>query len=123
MGTITTDPVTGIGCLGDLSLGTYTVTETSAPSGYALDPDTETVNVNKGTCSEGFANVTFQNVPLTNIMVSAESQVDGGTASTIDCTNLAATPPDSTPNAFDDTSETFKDLKPGTYTCTVVVDP
>jgi hypothetical protein len=27
------------------------------------------------------------------------------------------------PNVFDDISETFKDLEPGTYTCTVVVDP
>jgi hypothetical protein len=49
--------------------------------------------------------------------------VEGGTAATIDCTGLTATPADGTPNAFDDISETFKDLAPGTYTCTVVVDP
>src|SRR5215218_3780200 len=78
VGTITTDPVTGIGCLGDLPFGSYTVTETSGQPGYKLDPDTETVNVSgKGTCSAGFVNVAFQNVPLSNITVSAESQVPG----------------------------------------------
>jgi hypothetical protein len=128
VGTITTDPVTGIGCLGDLPFGSYTVTETSGQPGYKLDPDTETVNVSsKGTCSgtgsEGPAKVAFQNVPLTNITVSAESQVPGGTASKIDCTGLTATPPDTSPTDFNDTSETFRDLVPGTYNCTVVIDP
>lgn len=41
----------------------------------------------------------------------------------ITCTGLTPTPDDGTPNAFDDTSETVKDLEPGTYSCTVVVDP
>ena len=124
VGTITTDSSTGIGCLSDLQLGSYTVTETSGPAGYKLDPDTETVNVNTtGSCSSGFKNVTFENIPLTDLTVSVNSQVPGGTASTIDCTNLTATPPDGTPNAFDDTSETFEDLEPGTYNCTVVIDP
>jgi hypothetical protein len=27
------------------------------------------------------------------------------------------------PERLDDTSETFQDLEPGTYNCTVVVDP
>ena len=34
-----------------------------------------------------------------------------------------ADPADATPNDFDDVSETFKNLQPGTYTCTVVIDP
>jgi hypothetical protein len=49
--------------------------------------------------------------------------VPGGTASKISCTGLTADPADVTPNVFDDVSETFKDLEPDTYTCTVVVDP
>jgi hypothetical protein len=67
--------------------------------------------------------VSFSNTPLSNITVSFESQVPGGTAATIECAGLTATPADETPNAFDDLSEVFKDLEPGTYTCTVVVDP
>jgi hypothetical protein len=67
--------------------------------------------------------VSFSNTPLSNITVSFSSQVPGGTAATIDCTDLTATPPDGTPAVFDDTSETFEDLEPGTYSCTVVIDP
>jgi hypothetical protein len=67
--------------------------------------------------------VNFENVPLTNITVSVSSQVTGGTASKITCTGLTPTPADATANAFDDTSETVLDLVPGTYACTIVVDP
>jgi hypothetical protein len=124
VGTITTDGTTGLGCLGDLPLGSYTVEETTGPAGYAKDPDVETVNVSaKGTCASGYVNVSFENIPLSNITVSFESQVAGGTAAKISCTGLTSDPADGTPNAFDDTSETFKNLQPGTYTCTVVVDP
>ena len=123
VGTITTDPATGIGCLGDLPLGTYTVTEISGQPGYALDLDKETAQVDSGTCANGAAEVSFQNAPLSNITVSFESQVSGGTAATIDCEGLTASPADGTPAAFDDTSETFEDLEEGTYNCTVVIDP
>jgi hypothetical protein len=139
VGTITTDGTSGEGCLGNLTQGSYTVEETSGPSGYAKDTDTETVAVNNkascdlrsGTATTAGEQVGFENVPLTNITVSAQSQVGSGTASTADdataskitCTNQAPTPPDSTPNDFDDTSETVVNLAPGTYTCTVVVDP
>lgn len=81
---------------------------------------------NKASCSAADfvgETVTFHNTPLSNVTVSFESQVAGGTAAQITCTGLTATPPDGTSNAFDDTSETFKDLEPGTYYCTVVIDP
>lgn len=67
--------------------------------------------------------VRFDNVPLSNITVSFESQIEGGTAATISCTDLWADPEDVTPTAFDDISETYYDLLAGTYTCTVVIDP
>jgi hypothetical protein len=81
---------------------------------------------NKASCTDTpyvGETVSFHNTPLSNITVSFQSQVEGGTASQISCTGLTATPPDGSPDAFDDTSETFQDLEPGTYTCTVVVDP
>jgi hypothetical protein len=55
--------------------------------------------------------------------VSFTSDVPGGTAAKISCMGLATNPPDGTPDAFDDTSESFHGLQPGTYTCTVVIDP
>jgi hypothetical protein len=104
--------------------GDYTVTET-VPSGYHADgPTAKTVTVtDEATCYAGSkAEVAFSNTPLTDVTVSVNSQVNGGTASTISCEpptppQTAATDPDG------DGSLTLGDLEPGTYTCTVVVDP
>jgi len=59
---------------------------------------------------------------LTNVTVSVDSQVNGGTASTINCDWTA---PDTSAGtgADGDGSLTRNDLLPGTYTCTVVIDP
>ena len=71
------------------------------------------------TCSSGNRPLkTFHNIPLTNLTVSVDSQVDGGTASHIDCDgNTADT------GANGDGSLSRTDLEPGTYTCVVTVDP
>jgi hypothetical protein len=62
--------------------------------------------------------VSFHNTPLTNITVSVDSQVDGGTASTIDCgAGVVSTGPNG------DGSTSRNNLVPGTYTCTIVIDP
>ena len=124
-GTTKATDANGEACFDGLLFGNYTVHETT-PTGYQGEADkTVTVN-NSASCSDdpyGGETVAFENTPLSNITVSFASQVTGGTASTIACTGLTADPADGTPNAFDDTSETFKNLVPGTYTCTVVVDP
>jgi hypothetical protein len=119
-------------CWDGLEQGSYTVVET-VPTGYKSDAagntpaNSKSVTVDtEASCDDDpYAGntVSFANTPLSNITVSFTSQVTGGTASQISCTGLTADPADSTPSAFDDTSETFKDLVPGTYTCTVVVDP
>jgi hypothetical protein len=122
--TVVTD-ANGEACLDSLALGSYTVTET-VPAGYVEDGGgSQTVNVTAvSDCGDGSeAQATFSNTPLTDLTVSVNSQVTGGTASTITCTGLTPTPPDATPSAFDDTSETVEDLQPGTYTCTIVIDP
>jgi Prealbumin-like fold domain len=122
--TVTTD-ANGHACVDGLVLssfvGDYTVTET-VPSGYhAAGATAKTVTVtDEATCSTGpKAGVGFSNTPLTNLTVSVDSQVNGGTASTITCDN---NPPVATdPNG--DGSQTLNNLEPGTYTCTVVIDP
>jgi hypothetical protein len=115
----------GKACFDGLLFDDYTVHETT-PAGYKGEADkTVTVN-NKAACADDpyvGETVSFSNTPLSNITVSFESQVPGGTAATIECASLTTDPADATPNVFDDLSETFKDLEPGTYTCTVVVDP
>ena len=115
----------GHACFDGLLFASYTVHET-VPTGYAGEGDKTVVVNNKATCSDNpyvGETVGFSNTPLTDITVSVNSQVTGGTNSKITCTGLTPTPPDGTPNAFDDLSETVKDLAPGTYTCTVVIDP
>jgi hypothetical protein len=122
--TVTTD-ANGHACVDGLVLssfvGDYTVTET-VPSGYhAAGATAKTVTVtDEATCSTGSkAEVGFSNTPLTNLTVSVDSQVDGGTASTITCDS---NPPVATdPNG--DGSLTLSNLEPGTYTCTVIIDP
>jgi Prealbumin-like fold domain len=123
--TATTNATTGVACVSGLLLDTYTVEETSGQAGYELDPDVETAIVaGAATCTGApSASVTFENKPLTDITVSVNSQVTGGTISSITCGALAPDGGDATPNAFDDTSETYSDLVEGTYTCTIVVDP
>jgi hypothetical protein len=124
-------PVTGADgtvCVGNLALGTdYTVTET-VPTGYAAEGlVTKNVTVTSGTCAGTPNTVTFKNLPLTDLTVLVSPQIAGGTNSKITCvegsTTLVPDPADGTPTLFDDTSETVKNLKPGTFVCTVVIDP
>ncbi|HSK14823.1 MAG TPA: prealbumin-like fold domain-containing protein [Gaiellaceae bacterium] len=124
--TKTTD-ANGQACFDGLSFDTYTVTET-VPAGYVPDATSKDVTVdNNASCSDdpfGGETVSFHNTPLTNITVSVDSQVDGGTASTIECVDSGASPVFSGstgPNG--DGSATGNDLEPDTYVCTIVVDP
>jgi hypothetical protein len=119
--THTTD-ANGIACFDGLAFGDYTVHETT-PAGYVGEAD-KTVTVNtSASCSDATYTgntVSFHNTPLTDITVSVNSQVDGGTSSTITCDGGIGT---GSTGANGDGSLTGTDLEPGTYTCTVVVDP
>ena len=100
------------------------VHEVAAPTGYAGADDQNVVVDNAADCDDdpyGGESVTFTNTPLTDITVSVDSLVVGGTASTIDCDfNDAVVETDAVTG---DGSTTGSDLEPGTYTCTIVVDP
>jgi Prealbumin-like fold domain len=118
---------TGVACFDGLQFGTYTVHET-VPAGYHVDANDKSVTVdNNATCSDNpyvGETVSFHNTPLTDITVSVNSQVDGGTSSTITCVDSGQhTVASGSTGANGDGSATAPDLEPGTYTCTVVVDP
>jgi hypothetical protein len=107
-------------CFDGLLPGDYTVHET-VPAGYHGEADKTVTVDNAATCSDdpyGGEEVSFSNTPLTNFTVSVDSQVDGGTASTIDCTVTSGST-----GANGDGSVTASDLEPDTYTCTIVIDP
>ena len=124
--TVTTD-ANGEACLDGLFFGDYTVTEAS-PTGYAPnDPEDVTVSA-VSECGDGNeATVSFHNTPLTNVTVSVDSQVDGGTASVIECTDSDGAVYNGSTGANGDGSLTVNDLLPTdpavTLTCTVIVDP
>src|SRR5215217_2937867 len=118
--TVNTD-ASGKACVGNLLFGNYTVEESSVPNGYKGDSAVKSVEVNNtANCSDDpdGEEVSFTNTPLTNITVSVDSRVDGGTKSTIDC-GAGVVPT----GQGGDGSTTRNNLEPGTYTCTVVVDP
>lgn len=119
-GVTQTTGANGTTCFDNLLFGDYTVHETT-PAGYHGEADKTVTVDNAATCAGNpFAGetVTFHNTPLTNITVSVDSQIDGGTASTINCgagtTNTGAN---------GDGSASRNNLEPGTYTCTIVIDP
>jgi hypothetical protein len=106
--------------------GTYTVTE-SVPTGYHVvgsASQTAWVSESESDCdpiTDG-ASVTFKNMPLTNLSVSVDSQIDGGTSSTIDCVPGLPDPDFTTP-ASGDGSLNLTNLEPQTVVCTIVIDP
>jgi Prealbumin-like fold domain len=110
----------GVACFDGLNFGSYTVHETT-PAGYHGESDKTVVVDNSAKCSDATyvgETVTFHNTPLTNITVSVDSQIDGGTSSTITCG-----PASGTTGANGDGSVSRNDLEPGTYSCTIVIDP
>lgn len=135
--TVVTD-FDGKACVDDLLVsgtnaefaGLYTIEEV-VPAGYVMETvGTQTANVAESEgCSalaEG-ATVEFVNIPLTNITVEVDSQVDGGTFSSIDC-YVTGSPDgvveeDGITDLVDDISLTLEDLEPGNITCDFVIDP
>jgi hypothetical protein len=122
----------GTVCVDHLAFGTYSVQETAAPGGYAIDDTTahDVVVGANSTCGDGNeATFAATDTPLSEIGVTFTSLAGAGvTNASIVCADGggsidAVSENGSADPAFDDTDETFTDLAPGTYTCTVVVDP
>jgi hypothetical protein len=132
------DPVTGSpattdangdACVDGLTNGTYTVHE-NTPAGYATNQDQDILVDNTATCEEtpyGGETANFHNTPLTNVSVSVDSQVDGGTASTMQCTDSEGNVSNRSTGANGDGSLSVNDLEPtapdATLTCVVTIDP
>jgi uncharacterized repeat protein (TIGR01451 family) len=128
------DATVGEVCISGLVPGEYTISETTPPSGYgagtAIDATaTAASGTNCTTNQPTPANsAVFRNPPLAEIQVLVTDLGSGETNSSIVCAEGTTTIPAVSENgnpdpAFDDTDETFTNLDPGTYTCTVVIDP
>ena len=109
-------------------MGTHTVQETHAPTGYAIDngASQNVPVVGNTTCDITPATVNATDTPLTNLVVTATGQAApvGTTKSQITCRDAGAVTIGNSPTANTDPSTmTANGLSPGTYTCTVVIDP
>ena len=114
----------GQACFDGLTFGSHNVTET-VPAGYVADGDTtKSVTVdNAAKCSDnpyGGETVSFSNTPLTDVSISINSQVNGGTASTVDCDNNAL---DGTTGANGDGTFSTTNEEPQVIQCTITIDP
>ncbi len=131
------DPDPGQFCLDNVLLGgTYAITETAAPANYVKDgtPKSQLVN-SSGTCAGTSTDAgDFINIPLSQIQVifTSLAGADVTKASIVCADSGGATVPANSENnmddpELDDTNETFGNgtstLLPGTYNCTIVVDP
>jgi hypothetical protein len=117
----------GNACVDGLLFGSYDAVET-VPAGYhAEGATTKSATVdNAATCEDDpFVGETLQfvNVPLTNLSVTVDSQIVGGTDSQITCTPPGAPSGAHDTDATGDGGVALTDLEPGTYTCVVVIDP
>ena len=118
----------GTVCVDHLAFGTYSVQETSAPAGYAIDDSTahSVVVGQSSSCGDGHeATFSATDTPLTDLTITVTSQVAGGTQSTITCTNDAtSTGIGNSPQGPAGTvNVAATGLKPGNYTCKVNIDP
>ena len=98
----------------------------TVPPGYQADGATTksvAVNVNT-TCAASPFNgntVSFSNSPLTDVTISVDSKADGGTASTVDCSDNSLDFSTGATGDGTDTSDPIAGSK--TITCTIVIDP
>lgn len=119
----------GTVCVDGLVFGSYTVTETAAPAGYSIDDSSGhsvTVDTNTTCAADPYIGETFaaSDTPLTDLTIEAKSEASGGTKSQITCKDSTpANIGDSPSGNVEDATVTANGLKPGTYTCVVVVDP
>ena len=117
----------GTACVDHLPFGSYDVQETAAPAGYSRD-DTSvhsvSVNVNQDCSGISAAQaLAFNDTPLTDITATAHSEAPGGTSSSIHCVDASSAEQGNSPQSGENPAVAANGLAPGTYTCTIVVDP
>jgi len=119
--------VNGQACFDGLTIGqAYTVAETAAPTGYAIDTASQSVTpTSAASCTVGTpTGVSFTDSPLTDVVAKATAEVPGVTNSTITCVDAGNVAIGNSPQGPSDPVEVDANgLTPGTYTCTIVIDP
>src|SRR4029450_3626504 len=115
-------------CVDGLAFGSYTVTETAAPTGYVIDDATGhsvTVDTNTSCSVDPYVGETtsFTDTPTADIQVRFR---DGGplvTSATISCHNSTGTTDTTDTSNWDDTTTITGIHAPTTVICTIDIDP
>ena len=118
----------GTVCVDGLVFGSYTVTETAAPTGYVIDDATGhsvTVDTNTSCSVDPYVGETtsFTDTPTADIQVRFR---DGGslvTSATISCDNSTGTTDTTDTSNWDDTTTITGIHAPTTVICTIDIDP
>jgi|SRR5215471_12778502 len=117
----------GTFCVANLVQGAYTWTETAAPSGFGLPTTTsQSATLSAGSTCANTTNVTtFSDPPLTDITATAKSEATtGGSQTTITCKDSLGNNVGNSPQGpAGQDAVTANGLRPGTYTCVLVIDP
>jgi hypothetical protein len=115
----------GTVCFDGLALNQPVNVVETLPAGYSADqPVSQSVTPNNAAdCDDdpfGGETVSFGNTPLTDVSITIDSLVVGGTKTDVDCDNGV----DAVTGAGGDgTIVIANDVEPGTIICTIVVDP
>ncbi len=130
------DSTVGVVCVSGLVPGSYTITETAPPTGYALptvvaDRTKSTSAAGGSTCASGAGTVSFIDPPLFDLEINFRDGGSGETSATIDCedANGALTPDETDPptgsssGSWETTDRYLRRVAPTVITCTINVDP
>lgn len=113
-------PANGMVCFDGLAINTtYQLKETTVPTGYNGADDQLVTTGGDASCPDtgDVITVEVENIPLTDLLIEVEAQVPGATNSSIDCGDIGNMP------LGDPVSLDVDGLEPGTYVCTIVIDP
>ena len=118
--------VDGLLLSGFQGVGDYDVIET-VPAGYEAEgATTKTVTVDNAAACDDVPyvgeEVSFVNIPLTDVVITVDSLVDGGTETNVQCTNSGGTTTN-TNDTGEDLTVTLSNRLPGIYTCVINIDP
>ncbi len=118
----------GTVCVDGLAFGSYSVTETTAPTGFVIDDSSShsvTVNTNAKCSDSTFVGgtISFTDTPTANIQVNFKDGGSGETSGVITCDNTTGTTSTTAATGWD-TSVTVTGVHaPVIVHCTITIDP
>lgn len=123
------DTTIGEVCISGLAPGTYTVNETTPPTGYggASQTNVSAVAAVGTNCIDNqptaLNSATFTNAPLYDLQVNFNDAGSGETSATISCSPLGTADSTTPPTGWDSSATWTGESAPQIVTCTIDVDP